>query len=161
MVIGAGILMLAIAVFVVAYPLFQGAAVPSRLTGASSDEDLAELLIRRDATYVALKELDLDHGMGKLSPVDYQALRDEYRAEAVVILQELDSRQAGARVRVAEKRAMEREIEQEVEREIAARRRQRRRQRRGPARCPGCGVDIQPGDRFCRRCGAALRGEQA
>ena len=150
--------MLAIAVFVVAYPLFQDAAVPSRPTGASSDEDLAELLIRRDATYVALKELDLDRGMGKLSPGDYQALRDEYRAQAVVILQELDSRQAGAQVRVAGKRAREREIEQEVEREIATR---RRRRQRGPDRCPGCGEAFQPGDRFCRRCGVALRGEQA
>ena len=153
MAIGAGILMLAIAVFVVAYPFFQRSTAAAKPTGASPDEDLAELSVRRDTAYAALKELDLDREMGKLSPGDYQVLRDEYRAQAVAILQELDDRQAEARVQDTEERTLEREIEQEVDREIAA----RRRRRRVPARCPGCGAASEPADRFCRRCGIALR----
>lgn len=148
MVIVAGISMLALAVFVVAYPLFRPPTAQSRPAGASADEDLAELLARRDGTYVALKELELDHEMGRLSSGDYQALRDQYRAQAVAILQELDACQAEVQAQAAGERAPE----QEIEREIVA----RLRGKSSALRCPGCGSAFQPEDRFCRRCGAAL-----
>ena len=147
--------MLAIAIFVVAYPLFQHSTAPSQQADVFSDRGLAELLARRDATYATLKELELDHEMGKLSSADYRALRDRYRAQAVAILQELDSCQAKAQVQVARDRVLEQEIKQEIEREIAA----RRRRQRGLDRCPGCGVAFEPEDRFCRRCGVALEKE--
>jgi rRNA maturation endonuclease Nob1 len=143
--------MLALAVFVVAYPLFRPPTALSRPAGASADENLAELLARRDVTYVALKELELDHEMGRLSSSDYQALRDQYRAQAVAILQELDARQAEAQAQAAEERVFELKIEQEIEREIAARQR-----RRSALRCRNCGSVFQSEDRFCRRCGVAL-----
>ena len=149
--VAAGILMLAIAVLAVAYPLFQKPTAPSQPADAFPDEGLAELMARRDATYAALKELDLDHEMGKLSPADYQALRDGYQARAVAILQELDSRQAA--VQGAEDRALEQEIEPEIVP------RKRRRRRRDLATCPECGLAFEPGDRFCRRCGTELRKE--
>ena len=149
MVVVAVILMLAIAVFVVAYPLLQRSTASSQSADPLSDEGLDELLVQRDATYVALKELDLDREMGKLSPADYQALRDRYRAQAVAILQKLDSRQAEAHV------VEDRALEEEIGREIVA----RRRRRRAPARCPSCGSAVEPGDRFCHHCGAFLRGE--
>lgn len=142
MVIVAGIVMLAIAVFVVAYPLFQPATSQSQPPGALSDEDVAELVVHRDATYATLKELDLDHEMGKLSSGDHQALRDRYRAQAVSILQKLDSRQAEAQAA--------RDLA--LEREIAA----RRRKQRGSAYCPACGQTVERGDRFCRNCGAMV-----
>lgn len=144
MVIVAGIMMLAIAVSVVAYPFFQPSTAKLRSRGALSNEEQAELVVRRDATYGTLKELDLDHEMGKLSSDDYQVLRNRYRAQAVDILQELDSRQA--EVQVARDLALEREI--------AAR---RRRQRDPAAYCSGCGHTVEPEDRFCRRCGARVR----
>lgn len=147
MVVVAVILMLAIAVFVVAYPLLQRSTASSQSADALSDEGLDELLVQRDATYVALKELDLDREMGKLSPADYQALRDRYRARAVAILQELDSRQAEAQG------AEDRALEQEIERKIVP----QQRRRRDLTSCPECGLAFEPGDRFCRRCGTKLR----
>ena len=144
----AGILMLAIAVFVVAYPVFRSPIPSSRPVADPPDEGLEEVLARRDATYTTLKELDLDLEMGKLSEIDYRVLRDRYRAEAVAILQEIDARQAEAQAQVIE----ERKPEQDIEREIAV----RRQRQRDPARCPGCGAAFESRDRFCRHCGAAL-----
>ncbi|MEE8392333.1 MAG: zinc ribbon domain-containing protein [Anaerolineae bacterium] len=152
MVIVAGILMLALSVFAVAYPFFQPLTPSSRLASVSSDEELADLLTRRDATYAALKELELDHETGKLSLSDYQVMRDQSRAQAVAILQELDACQTEAQVRVAEERALDQEIEREIEREIAV----RRQGRRDPNRCLDCGAAFEPGDRFCRRCGTIV-----
>jgi hypothetical protein len=143
--------MLAIAFFIAAYPVFRAPVAPSRPTDVSPGEGLAELLARRDATYATLKELDLDLEMSKLSAVDHRVLRDRYRTEAVAILQELDAHQAEAHVQVAE----EREPEQDIERDIAA----RRPRQRDPAHCPGCGAIFEPGDRFCRHCGATLEKE--
>ncbi|HIP97234.1 MAG TPA: hypothetical protein EYH32_08490 [Anaerolineae bacterium] len=141
--------MLAIAVFVVAYPLFQNPAATSLPAENFPDEGRAGLLAHRDATYAALKELEMDHEMGKLALADYQALRDQYRAQAVAILQELDSRQVGARD--TENRAPERKTGREIL--------TRQQMRRAQARCPDCGWAFEPEDLFCRRCGANLREE--
>jgi hypothetical protein len=44
----------------------------------------------RDAKYREIRELELDHRTGKLSDEDFRALDRQLRAEAVVILRELD-----------------------------------------------------------------------
>jgi hypothetical protein len=148
--------MLVIAVFVVAYPVFRLPVAPSRPDSDPLNESLEELLARRDATYAALKELDLDLEMGKLSETDHQVLRDRYRAQAVTILQQIDARQAETQVQVTEEHEPEQNTrEQDVEQEIAA----RRQKRRAPARCPGCGASFAQGDRFCRHCGTTLEKE--
>lgn len=154
----AGILMLVIAVSIVAYPIFRSPVASPRPTGDSPNKSLAELLARRDAMYATLKELDLDLEMDKLSETDHRILRDRYRAEAVVILQEIDARQAATQLQIAEEREPERETTvQDIEQEIATRRQKRRAQ----ARCPGCEAAFEPGDRFCRHCGATLAKESA
>jgi hypothetical protein len=141
----AGILMLAIALFVVAYPVFRRPDAPSRPAGTPITQKLSELLARRDTTYATLKELDLDLELGKLAPSDYQALRSQYRAQAVVVLQELDSLQSSL---VIEDRASEQASDQATATDG--------QRQRDPTRCPGCGSSLGPGDRFCRRCGTAL-----
>jgi len=40
---------------------------------------------------LAIKDLENDHAMGKLSDADYRTLRAKYETKAVAILQELDS----------------------------------------------------------------------
>ena len=44
----------------------------------------------RDAKYREIRELEMDHRTGKLSDEDFRALDRQLRAEAVVILRELD-----------------------------------------------------------------------
>lgn len=137
-----GILMLAVAFLVVAYPTFRAPDAASHHADTLTSQSL-ELLAQRDATYAALKELDLDLEMEKLTPSDYQAQSNRYRAQAVAILRELDSCQASA-------------SKNGVENDVTA----GRQPQRNPALCPGCGSAIESADSFCRRCGAALGREQ-
>ena len=73
----AGILMLAIAGYLVVYPLLRRPDEPSGSADAHPAADVDELRTRRDATYATLTELDLDYEMDKLSASDYQSLRPE------------------------------------------------------------------------------------
>ena len=73
-------------------------------TGASKDEWTTataeqarriELRERRDAAYVALRELELDHETGKLDDRDYARATAELRAEALAALAALEDYEAG------------------------------------------------------------------
>jgi hypothetical protein len=134
--------MLAVAFLVVAYPTFREPDAASHPADTLASQSL-ELLAQRDATYAILKELDLDLEMEKLTPSDYQALSNRYRAQAVAILRELDSCQASA-------------TKDEIEHDVTA----GRQPQRDPTLCLGCGSVIEAADSFCRRCGAALHCEQ-
>ncbi|MBI3990205.1 MAG: tetratricopeptide repeat protein [candidate division NC10 bacterium] len=50
-----------------------------------------ELLLQKATLYQSLRELELDYQMGKLSDEDYQALRQDYEAEAATVLARLDA----------------------------------------------------------------------
>lgn len=98
--------------------------------GAAGELDLdAEEDVARDereAVYAAIRDLEHDHETGKLSEADYASLRRELRARAAALLR--DERQ-DAVAPVPE---------------------------RTPARCPSCGSEPRPEDRFCARCGERL-----
>jgi hypothetical protein len=137
----------------VAYPLFRGV----RATGNPLDQDseLDGLVAQREASLLAIKDLDFDFQTGKLSEEDYRELRGRYAAKAVSVLQELD-RRAGPTPELEE------EIEQEV-RQLRQKGEERRRKQEAGGRrgekelsCPRCGRAYQAGDRFCAGCGAAL-----
>jgi hypothetical protein len=49
-----------------------------------------ELEAAKEAKYREIRDAELDHRMGKLSPEDFRALDRELRAEAIEILRELD-----------------------------------------------------------------------
>ncbi len=48
------------------------------------------LLSEKESLYSAIKELDFDHEMGKLSDEDYKQLKNEYTEKAVAVLKDLD-----------------------------------------------------------------------
>lgn len=48
------------------------------------------LLSEKESLYSAIKELDFDHEMGKLSAEDYKQLKNEYTEKAVAVLKDLD-----------------------------------------------------------------------
>jgi hypothetical protein len=107
-----------IAVVAVGYPLAQEARRTT--TVAEGERQRAELEARREALYAALKDLEFDHEMGKLSAEDYAALRERYTVQAVAVLQQLDALAAEEPPVVGQGDAA---LDEELEREVAARRR--------------------------------------
>jgi hypothetical protein len=74
-----------VAVFV-AVPLRRPAVAEERGT----DDELAELEIRKQAKYREIRDAEADHAAGKLSDEDFQRLDGELRREAVEILKRMD-----------------------------------------------------------------------
>ncbi len=138
-------LLIIAAVAIVAWPFFS--ETPEADWSATSSPDLAleNLVTRRDATYAAIKELESDHAMGKLSDQDYRVMRAKYETRAVGILQELDGLSA-TQSRPARTYENGEVIEQQV-----------RQLRKNPS-CPKCGTPHEPNDAFCAKCGTVLRG---
>ncbi len=132
---------------IVGWPFMNPAPDQENDPGAA-DPALENLVVQREAAYAAIRDLEVDHTMGKLSDADYKAMRAKCEAKAVGILQQLDTLTAASKQAHP---ASEDSIESEV-----------RRLRRGPStgllRCPKCGAAHTPGDAFCAKCGAALRG---
>jgi hypothetical protein len=61
--------------------------------GTAAADAVAELEAARDAKYREIHDTELDHATGKLSDQDFEAIDQALRAEAIVILHELDRAQ--------------------------------------------------------------------
>jgi len=114
----------------VVYPLFQRSKGEPVSVGRRK---LEGLLWEKQATYLALKDLEFDRAMGKLSEADYQELSQRYKGKAISILKRLDEREA------------------EIEAEVA-----KIRAQRGSMACPRCQATLRPEAKFCSACGSAL-----
>ncbi len=141
----------------IAYPLFTA----SREEALETPDELDVLVAQRDAAYDAIRDLDFDFQLGKLSPGDYAELREKYKARAAAALEQIDALGGnGAGVHIEEEVAQLRVAKRAappddaIEREIA-------RLRAGKSaassrRCPDCGTPYHPGDTFCAKCGKKL-----
>ena len=54
-------------------------------------ETLRHLEIQKENAYAAIRELEFDFSMGKLSEADFNTLKAQYRADAVHLLREIDA----------------------------------------------------------------------
>lgn len=116
----------------VAYPLLQ-----KRQPGISFDDNhrAAELEARKAEIYAAIKDIDFDFQMGKLSREDYDQLRGQYKTEAVTLLKRVDQ---------TRRKRKERGGRESDSRPSSAR------------FCHQCGQPLESGDRFCSACGARV-----
>jgi hypothetical protein len=72
-------------------PLRAGAGAGGEGEGAGGASDRRlDLEAAKEAKYREIRDAQLDHGMGKLSDADFQALDAELRAQAIAILRDLD-----------------------------------------------------------------------
>jgi hypothetical protein len=165
-------LVVALAVgILVGWLLAQPLVRPTRGRSAASRE-ISLLEGQVDQVTDRMRELDLDHDLGKIPAEDYLPRRIELLAQGAQILKELDRQRHG----VAQLRSRQ---EESLEREIAARRhgsvsaepveavgtgtsraaKPALNSELGSRRaglCHRCGQAVQVGDRFCARCGQAL-----
>ena len=117
------------AISIALYPLYELERRPSRAE-VTIDPNLENVLSAREATYSAIKDLETDHAMGKLSGADYDTLRAKYEGKALAILRQLD--------------AMQPNVPQTTPASARA------------GNCAECGTPIVTGAKFCRHCGASL-----
>jgi hypothetical protein len=83
----------ALALLVLALLVALAVARPLRSPGEEERRDqnrIAELEAAKEAKYREIRDAELDHRMGKLSREDWRAVDGDLRAEAIVILSELD-----------------------------------------------------------------------
>ncbi len=95
----------------------------------------------------ALKEIEFEYQMGKLSEQDYKDLKNDYQTNALKVLKELDKKNNGKS-----------EID-DIENEI---RKYRSKKKSGSAStkhlkyCPNCGKPVNAKSKFCANCGKSL-----
>lgn len=165
----------AVATFV-AWPLLTGKSPQDEQEGAPEEESpLEDLLVQKEATYAAIKELEFDHAMGNLSNRDYEELAGRYEDKAVALLKIIDeaSEREGPFGAIASAppvvvgvqigRPRGGRLEDAIEREVAAMRQPKKHRGDLPAPaagsgCPGCGAPLRnPAAAFCPKCGTSLQ----
>ena len=137
MTIVIGLLMVVLVVAYVALPFFtgetDGQTTALRTVSAPEREKLERQ--KREA-YAAIKEIEFDYRMGKLSDADFTAMRNKFMNEALQAITVLD----------ASKTAQLKDA----------------RPARRPSRiafCPACGHSVPPRANFCPGCGQSVKEE--
>jgi NADH pyrophosphatase NudC (nudix superfamily) len=74
------------AIYIAVAPLLQ----PGRATPLVEDDRLVELLGRKDATLRAIKELEFDYQVGKMSQEDYRRHDQRLRRQAIGLMQQIE-----------------------------------------------------------------------
>jgi len=137
----------AVAVAYVVRPLLTPGPAPLVL----EDDRLTDLLGRKDAVLTAIKDLEFDYHVGKVSEEDYRRLDQRLRRQAIGLIQQIE--------KLAPESAT---LDERLEAEIARLRRTQERQRAQPAAAPSPSAQAAPANgsapaaRFCTNCGARL-----
>ena len=109
--------------------------------GAATAEDEKKRRILQ-----ALKDLEIEHKLGKVSAEDFAMLSAQYRAEAKRILRDIDEKIAPARA-LAEKLVANRLAKADGPDEPSSL----------AADCANCSTSNEPDAVFCKKCGTKLR----
>ncbi len=120
--------------YFVAAPILQSRR---QLLKLDSNHKANDLLERKEAIYAAIKDIEFDYQMGKLSEEDFQALRQQYKDEAVGLLKKIDQIQHKA----------------DKSKNASA---GKKSEQASPKFCWSCGAAVTRGDKFCANCGSAL-----
>lgn len=121
----------------VAVPFFSG-DTDGQLAGPGtvSASEKQTLERQKREAYAAIKEIEFDYRMGKLSEADFTAMRNKFAGEALGAIAVLDATKAAQL------------------RDLAQGRRPSR-----SAFCPTCGRSVPPRANFCPACGRSVQEE--
>jgi len=107
-----------------------------------------ELATRRESLLAALRDLDFDYTLHKVTAEDYRPLRQALLGEVAAIMTELDEQQTAAEANI--------EAEVSAARQKLQAGRSHQLGRTGPP-CLTCGQVSEAGDLYCRSCGTKLQ----
>jgi Double zinc ribbon len=129
-------MVLAVAVYV-AMPFFTGETGGSLDSSAPVSASERQNLERQKAeAYAAIKEIEFDYRMGKLSDADFKGIRNKFAAEALATIAALDAAKP-----------------------TPVRGRSEGRRSGRIAFCPSCGRSAPPRANFCPACGRTFKEE--
>lgn len=160
-----------LAIWAVAWPLLRKGPTPAWV----EDDELLDLLHRKEQVLLAIKDLEFDYRVGKLSEEDYRVYDQQLRRQAIALLAQIE--------KVAPESA---QLDASLEREILQRRKVRdgvgaavdgnegeiahssrtstsaeSEQERSRLYCTQCGHPLDPHHRFCAMCGAPVESAPA
>lgn len=143
-------------------------------TGGTVDpvhKRLKALHARKESLYSAIRDIDLDYGLGKLTEGDYEELRQKYRVEAASVLKEIDAlakdpvaggldAEIESEIKKTRTAVSHNPQENEIENEILKARKSIHSEFSAPKglSCKECGNTYTEDDLFCSKCGAKLNG---
>lgn len=113
---------------------------------------LEELKNKKDGAYAAIRELEFDLSMGKLTEEDFQILKRQYTQEAVGYMKEMDKL---ASPQTENSKSVDSDLEEDIKHEAAAVRTRQSTQRKY-VYCTSCGKKAAVESRFCSACGSNL-----
>ncbi len=143
----------AIAIAYVVRPLLTPGPAPVIV----EDDKLSDLIRRKDLTLRAIKDLEFDYHVGKVSEEDFQRVNQRLRHQAIVLIQQIDKLAPDSSA-----------IDDQLEAAIAAMRKTQTPPPEAvqpvpaaqpangsrPARfCTNCGQPLEPSHKFCANCG--------
>jgi hypothetical protein len=121
--------------------------------GPKRSDLLEELKTKKEAAYAAIREMEFDYNMGKLTEEDFAILKRQYLEEAAGYMKEMDALAEGSDVFSASEGI--RAAEENQDEKVAG-----RAERPTPekdAYCTSCGKKAASKNRFCTGCGASLK----
>ena len=122
------ILAILVAIYI-ALPFFQNRI---RHLSFEVNHRAEDLETRKKEIYAAIRDIDFDLKMGKLSEEDHQELKEQYKQDAIHLLKEIDQIQSPA----PQRKGKESEAKQVF--------------------CHACGAPLARNDQFCGACGTQM-----
>jgi hypothetical protein len=147
----------------VLWPLFSAKVKPYH----TENDELAELLVRKEGIMAAIKDLEFDHRVGKVSEEDFQRFDARLRRQAIIYMQQIE--------KIAPETTG---LEDALEAEIARQRRTDNGKAAAPVRvettkvvaaaptasssrfCTTCGEPLSANHKFCANCGTPIASVQ-
>jgi hypothetical protein len=148
-----------LAIYFAVSPLLQ----PGRATMVLEDDKLAGLLGRKDTILKAIKDLEFDYRVGKVSQGDYQRLDQRLRRQAIGLMQQIEKVEpAGASLDeqleslIAQFRQTSSASGVPVNGNVSTAVPTATTTPQATRFCTQCGKPVEPGHKFCAYCGTPI-----
>jgi len=146
MVIVAALLLVGTTLFLILQPVISGVEAPLQSRGG----DPSEAQFRKRVSLLQLRDAEYEFAMGKLSPDDFQTMKNEISAEALAAIKAEEMEEDEGTIPGGG--SQELELEDEIARVRA--------KMAGGVFCSECGRPNLAGSRFCADCGTRLQADR-